>query len=45
MRKNIAIWKHWTPLDGNGLHLCVRSGNASFAVKIYISLEGCKYEF
>ena len=20
MRKNIAIWKRWSPLDGNGLH-------------------------
>ncbi|KAF9652423.1 S-adenosyl-L-methionine-dependent methyltransferase [Thelephora ganbajun] len=20
MRKNVAIWKHWSPLDGNGLH-------------------------
>ncbi|EIM87652.1 S-adenosyl-L-methionine-dependent methyltransferase [Stereum hirsutum FP-91666 SS1] len=20
MRKNVAIWKHWNPMDGNGLH-------------------------
>jgi multisite-specific tRNA:(cytosine-C5)-methyltransferase len=20
MRKNVAIWKHWQPMDGNGLH-------------------------
>ena len=24
MRKNVAIWKRWTPLDGNGLHLSVK---------------------
>lgn len=25
MRKNVAIWKRWSPLDGNGLHSCVRN--------------------
>lgn len=23
MRKNLAIWKYWNPMDGNGLHRSV----------------------
>lgn len=23
MRKNLGIWKSWSPMDGNGLHGCV----------------------
>lgn len=30
MRKNVAIWKRWSPLDGNGLHSCVKNTD-SFA--------------
>lgn len=33
IRKNVAIWKHWTPLDGNGLHSCVRDDEASFILR------------
>jgi len=33
MRKNVAIWKHWSPLDGNGLHLCVRNNDNSIALR------------
>ena len=25
MRKNVGIWKHWQPMDGNGLHRYVVS--------------------
>ena len=25
LRKNVAIWKNWQPMDGNGLHRCVLS--------------------
>jgi len=25
MRKNVAIWKRWSPLDGNGLHSYARN--------------------
>ena len=25
MRKNPGIWKHWSPMDGNGLHRYART--------------------
>ena len=33
MRKNVAIWKRWTSLDGNGLHSCAWTGGALFALR------------
>lgn len=44
MRKNVAIWKRWTSLDGNGLHSCVRKTDAS-TLRANVPLVGYNYEF
>ena len=44
MRKNVAIWKRWTPLDGNGLHSYVAFPDSSTA-RAEIPVVGCNYGF
>ena len=39
MRKNLGIWKHWQPMDGNGLHrYCTHHWDEVFLVDFVMSV-------
>ena len=43
LRKNLGIWKSWSPMDGNGLHRCVRVSHyvpCRYAVFSFHTLTG-----